>query len=162
MKTTDELSTRVLCWVLLLFAATSTAVIGATTIYKKSVQAPFEETYSKVYKSLEESRLWVILEANIGENLSKSAKRWGEDYNRNQLEGIKVMAFCNPWYANQVSNLDPEMLALCPLRITVLHKAGTSTILFARPTAIAVGSQAEKIIKEVEEKVIEAIERAVN
>lgn len=48
-----------------------------------------------------------------------SARTWqvmpearGEDYNRNNFEGVHSMVICNPWYANQVLNLDPVMMTL--------------------------------------------------
>ena len=94
----------------------------------------------------------------MGKSLARNAERWGEDYNRNQLEGIRSMVFCNPWYTNQVSNADPRMLALCPLSITIIHKQGVTTILFERPSVVAEGSPAEELWWEVENDVINAIE----
>jgi len=58
-------------------------------------------------------------------------------------------------YANQVSNLDPTMLALCPLHLTIIEQAGTTTVLFNRPSVAATGSAA------LEDKVITAIKRAL-
>ena len=86
----------------------------------------------------------------------------GDDYNRNLLEGITSLVFCSGWYVNQVSNLDPQLLGLCPLHVTLTHKAGVTTVLFNRPTAIAQGSPAVKVLKEAEDEVIQAIEAALN
>ncbi|HSR63949.1 MAG TPA: hypothetical protein VLN56_11145 [Gammaproteobacteria bacterium] len=36
----------------------------------------------------------------------------GEEYNRNNFEDVHSMVICNPWYANQVLNLDPVMMTL--------------------------------------------------
>lgn len=36
----------------------------------------------------------------------------GEDYNRNNFEGVHSMVICNPCYANQVLNLDSVMMTL--------------------------------------------------
>lgn len=127
-------------------------------IYEKSVHQPMDVVYDTVYKSLEEAGYYVIFEANMGRSLARNAERWGEDYNRNQLEGIRSMVFCNPWYTNQVSNADPRMLALCPLSITIIHKQGVTTILFERPSVVAEGSPAEELWWEVENDVINAIE----
>ena len=73
-----------------------------------------DTVYKEVYNSLEENRFFVVFEPNIGSNLARFSERWGEDYNRNGLSGIRSMVFCNAWYANQVSNLEPDLLALCP------------------------------------------------
>jgi uncharacterized protein (DUF302 family) len=130
-------------------------------IFSISVERPGEEVYQSVYKSLEESRFYVIFEANIGKNLARNAKRWGDEYNKNKFEMVKSMVVCNPYYTNQVMNLDPNMMSLCPLNITVLFKEGKSTVLFERLTPVAKGSPAEDILWEVENTVIIAIENAV-
>ncbi|MGD8407908.1 MAG: DUF302 domain-containing protein, partial [Thiohalophilus sp.] len=82
-------------------------------------------------------------------------------YNRNKLEEIRSMVFCNAWYANQISNADPELLALCPLHLTLIHKKGMTTILFVRPSQVAADSPAKKVATELENDVINTIERIV-
>jgi uncharacterized protein (DUF302 family) len=72
------------------------------------------------------------------------------------------MVFCNGWYANQVSNKDPSMLALCPLHMTLIEKDGSTTALFARPTVIAADSPASGILQELESEVITAIKKGMN
>jgi len=72
------------------------------------------------------------------------------------------MVFCNGWYANQISNQDPTMLALCPLHITLIQERGSTRVLFARPTVMARDSKALSLIKELENDVSQAIEAAVD
>ena len=146
---------------LLLMLMVVSAVEAEPVVYRQSVDRPLNTVYAKLYDALESRRLFVVFEPNIGENLAGFAERWGEDYNRSALEGIRSMVFCNAWYANQVSNRDPHMLALCPLSVTLIHKAGTTTALFVRPTAAARGSPAEAVLREVEGEVIAAIEEAL-
>jgi uncharacterized protein (DUF302 family) len=134
---------------------------SAGTVYQKTTDAAMEETYRRVYEKLEANRFYVVFEPDIGANLSGFADRWGEDYNRNRLTAIRSMVFCNAWYANQVSNADPDMLALCPLHITLTEKDGRTTVLFSRPTVIARGSGAEKIAAEIEDGVIRSLEQAL-
>lgn len=150
---------RLIATLLLLWSAFA----GATPagIYKAEVGAPMDTTYQAVYAALEAARFWVVFEANIGQSLSRSAARWGEDYNRNRLDGIRSMVVCNSWYANQVSNADPDLLALCPLRVNLVHKGGVTSVLFARPSAAAAGSPGMAVIKEVETLVIKAIEAGI-
>jgi hypothetical protein len=126
-----------------------------------SVDKDMETTYQTVYKSLENNKYFVVFEPNIQANLSRFAERWGDEYNRNKLEGIRAMVFCNGWYANQVSNADPEMLALCPLHITLIQQRGATRVLFTRPSVVASGTKAQNIAKELEEDVSKAIEAAV-
>jgi len=57
--------------------------------------------------------------------------------------------------------LDPSMLALCPQRLTIIHKQGVSTVLFVRPSQIAGDSPAKSVLAELEEEVIAAIREAL-
>jgi uncharacterized protein (DUF302 family) len=131
------------------------------TVYVKKIKKPLPEVYQKVFTALENDGYFVVFEPNIGKNLEHFAQRWGDDYNKNKLEVIRSMVFCNSWYANQVSNADPHMLALCPLHMTLIYKKGMTTILFVRPSLIAANSPAKKIVTELEQDVIKTIERIV-
>lgn len=131
-------------------------------VYDRTVSAGMNEVYKSVFTSLENNSYFVIFEPNIGKNLSHFAKRWGEDYNKNKLESIRSMVFCNAWYANKISNADPGMLALCPLRITLYTKNKKTHILFVRPGKVAGSSKARKVAKELEDDVIRTIEIAIS
>jgi len=145
--------------------ASETAPAAATAtesrVYKKTVKADFTETYKKVFTSLENNGYFVLIEPNIGKNLSNYEQRWGKNYNKNELEAIRSLVFCNGWYANEISNLDPDMLALCPLHITLTHKKGITAILFVRPSQVAANSPAKDIAEELEQDVIRAIEQGL-
>ena len=138
------------------------SVYGDSSVFTYSVDKPVSDIYDNVYKSLEDARLYVVLEPDIGKNLAGFAERWGDQYNRNKLTAIRGMVFCNGWYANQVSNLDPHMLAFCPLHLTLIEKDGVTTALFARPTVIAADSPAKGILAELENEVIAAIKKGMN
>ena len=118
--------------------------------------------YREIYRALEDHQFFVIFEANIGHNLRGYAARWGENYNRNGLNEIRSMVFCNVAYTNQLSNLDPGMLSLCPLHITVVEKDHITSILFNRPTHTGQGSAAMPLLKQIEAEVSEAIESGIN
>lgn len=130
-------------------------------LYVKNVKKPLPEVYSKVFTALENGGYFVLFEPNIGKNLEHFAQRWGDDYNRNKIEEIRSLVFTNAWYVNQISNLDPELLALSPLHLTLTHKQGMTTILFIRPAQVAADSPARKVATELENDVINTIERIV-
>jgi hypothetical protein len=125
------------------------------------LEQDLETAYKYVYNSLEENKLFVVFEPNIGKNLAGFSERWGDDYNRNQLQGIRSMVFCNAWYANQVSNIDPELLALCPLHITLYRQDDMTHVVFVRPTHVGKGSAATALLEELEATVSAAIEAGV-
>lgn len=137
-----------------LFAANSNVKVW-------QLDAELDSVYDVVYKSLEENRFFVVFEPDIQKNLSRFAEKWGENYNLNNLQGIRSMVFCNGWYANAVSNADPDMMALCPLHITMIQQDGKTRILFARPTSIAKGSKALSVAEEIEADVSKALDSAV-
>ena len=125
------------------------------------LEQDLEIAYRYVYKSLEENRFFVIFEPNIGRNLAGFSERWGADYNRSKLTGIRSMVFCNPWYVNQVSNLDPDLLALCPLHLSLYEKDSSTHIVFVRPGYVGEGSAAQPVLAEVEQAVSAAIEAGI-
>lgn len=130
-------------------------------VFRIEARAPMAETYQAVYAALEEKRFWVVFEADLGANLAGFAERWGDDLNRNALDGIRSMVVCNAWYANQVSNADPDLLALCPLRVSLVEKSGVTRVLFVRPTVAAMGSPGLPMVQEIEDVVIRALRAGV-
>jgi len=125
------------------------------------LQQDLETAYASIHKSLEENKLFVVFEPNIGKNLAASAERWGEDYNRNNLQGIRSMVFCSGWYANQVSNADPQLLALCPLHITLYRQNDMTHVVFVSPTHVGKGSDATVLLQQLEGRVSAAVESGI-
>ena len=130
-------------------------------VYDRTVPGEMDDVYKHIFTALENNGYFVVFELNLGKNLSHFAKRWGEDYNKNKLKSIRSMLFCNAGYANKLSNIDPSMLALCPLRITLYTKDKKTHILFVRPGKVAGPSKAQKVAKELEDDVIRTIEVAI-
>ena len=152
-------------WLVLLVLMSSISSVFADTrnsgVYILQVDKPLSEVYDSVYKSLEDARFFVVFEPNIGANLARFSKKWGDDYNQNNIAEIRSMVFCNGWYANKVSNLDPTMLGFCPLHITLIEREGKTTVLFNRPGIIAQNSPAKELLLTIESEVIEAIQLGV-
>jgi uncharacterized protein (DUF302 family) len=142
-----------------LFAAGSASAdsSASSAVYRLQVDKPVAEVYDNVYKSLEEAKFFVVFEPDIGANLSRFSEKWGDEYNQNKLTAIRSMVFCNGWYANQVSNADPDMLGICPLHLSLVERDGKTTVLFNRPAAIAQNSPAKAVLQTIEAEVIEAI-----
>jgi hypothetical protein len=153
------------CWLLALLITwpmmSLAAERAADTVFLAHVDKPVTSVYDNVYKSLEDARFFVVFEPNIGANLARFSDKWGDDYNRNKLSEIRSMIFCNGWYANQVSNLDPNMLGFCPLHITLVERDGKTTVLFNRPSSVAYDSPAKDLLLEIETEVIKAIQQGL-
>lgn len=127
------------------------------TVFERKIHRDAAEVYKQLFTALENNGYFVVFETNIGKNLSRFEQRWGEDYNKNKLESIRSMIFCNGWYANQVSNHDPKMLALCPMHITLVTKNGITSVLYVRPGVVAKDSPAKNIAEEMEQDIVRII-----
>lgn len=146
---------------LVLLSMGSRSWAETSTVFEITVNKPISEVYGNVQASFEDSRFFIVDELNIGKNLSNFSEKWGDDYNQSGLSAIRSIVFCNGWYANQVSNKDPEMLGLCPLHLTLIEKDGKTTALFNRPTIIARNSPAHDLFAEIEQEVIELIKKGM-
>jgi len=147
--------------VFLLSSASVYADDDIQVVYRQQVDKPISAVYDRLYKSLENARFFVVFEPNIGKNLARFSEKWGDDYNRNNISSIRSMVFCNGWYANKVSNLDPNMLGFCPLHITLFERDGKTTVLFNRPGIMAENSPASELLMKIESEVIEAIKQGL-
>jgi uncharacterized protein (DUF302 family) len=132
----------------------------ASPVLKLVLTGSFEQNYDNVSQALDANHFYVIFEPNIGNSLSNFKERWGEEYNQNGYEEIRSLVFCNPWYVNQVLNKDPEMAALCPLSVTLLHKNNQTEVMFLRPSKLNPQSPAQEILRELENDIIKALKQA--
>lgn len=145
----------------LLLLTSLAAVAEAPSVYKKSVGLDLDSTYEKVHRALEDRRFWVVFEADMGARMSRFAERWGDDYNRSKLDRVKSMVFCHIWWTNQIANADPDMLAMCPLHLTLYQRDGKTSVVMLRPSVLAKGSGAEEKAAALESELIAIIEGAL-
>ncbi len=136
-------------------------LITESLVFVRKVKGKMNKVYKRLFTALENNGYYVIFEPNLGRNLAHFAKRWGKDYNKNKLDSIRSMVFCNGWYANKISNEDPNMLALCPLHVTLFHKQGYTSVLFIKPGQVSQGSAANSVALELEQDVIRIIKESV-
>lgn len=146
---------------LMLVHADEGKLVSHPGVYIQQVDKPVSAIYDALYKSLEDARFYVVFEPNIGKNLARFSEKWGDDYNQNKLSVIRSMIFCNGWYANKVSNLDPNMLGFCPLHLMLIERDGKTTVLFNRPGVMAQNSPAQTLLEEIEGEVIDAIQQGL-
>lgn len=109
-----------------------------------------DAAYDRVYKALEAQKFWVVFEADMGERMARFEDKWGEDYNRNDLQGVRSMVFCNIEWTNRMGNADPDLLGLCPLHLTIYSKGGKTHVLIPRLSMMAQGSSGADSAKALE------------
>jgi len=150
----------VLGWLMLSIPA-AFAESSENVVYRQQVDKPLAEIYDRLYKSLEDARFYVVFEPDIGASLARFSEKWGDDYNQSKLTAIRSMVFCNAWYANRVSNQDPDMLGFCPLHLTLIERDAKTVVLFNRPGVMAQNSPAKELLTQIETEVIAAIQKAM-
>lgn len=137
---------------------TLSANAATSTVYEKSAKMPLNEAVAHVESALKSHKFHVVTEIPISKMLAKHKAEMGDKYNLNHLGGITGIVFCNGGIANGVSDKDPELLAACPLHLTIIEKDGVATALFVRPTVTGKGSAAEPVLTKLEHMVIAAID----
>lgn len=151
------MKTILACLLGLMMALPIAAEPGA--LYKRTVAEPLATLYPKVYAALEAAHFWVVFEPDFAERMANFKDRWGDDYNRSGLSGARAMVACNIEWTNRVANVDPDLLALCPVHVSLYERDGHTTILLPRPSALAVGTAGEAVAAELERALIEALEQ---
>ena len=147
-------------WLLPLLLIAAPLSAAPDGVYTRTVDMAINEAYTSLYSALEEEKFWVVFEANMGQRMAKMAERWGDDYNRQGLSAIKSMVFCNIGWTNRLASVDPALLSLCPLHMSLYEKDGHTTIAMLRPSTIAVGSPGIDAAKELEKQLIGIIDKA--
>jgi len=132
----------------------------ANGMYKLTLNQKSAFVYPKLLASLDANHLVVISQIDILAKFKHAGlpKKFGKDFNTNNLTAIKAIIACNGGFGNAIANADTNMMGLCPIKLTMIEKDGKTTILFVKPSNIAQGSKAEVIAKKLEAKVISAIE----
>ena len=148
---------KILLTLILLF---STTLFASNSIYKVSIKKDFRSALHSIKKTLEDQNLYIISKADISGTLERMKGKLGKAYNKRGYEKAQSIIFCNPFYANDVMNEDPDMMALCPLKIMIMTKKGTTTALFVLPSKLAGNSPARKTLLEVENRVKVALKKA--
>ena len=146
--------------ILVLALMFGTTLFAGNGIYKVSVKEDFRSALHTLKKTLEDQNLFIISKADISGTLARMKGKLGKDYNKRGYTKAQSIIFCNPFYANDVLNLDPTMMALCPLKIMLLEKNAKTTALFVLPSYFSKRSPAKKVLKEVENKVLKALKKA--
>ena len=128
----------------------------ASDVYSLTLNEKTSNVYPKLIKAFKKNHLIIVSEIDILNKFRKAGlpKKFGSEFNTKNLTAIKAVIACNGFYGNYIANADPEMLALCPVRVTLIEKNGKTTLLFVKPTSVSKNSKAYNIIRKLESKVI--------
>ena len=146
---------------LLVLLLVSTSLF-ADAIYSLTLKQNSNTVYNKLMASLADNHLVVVSEIDILAKFKQAGlpAKFADEFNTNNLTAIKAIIACNGYFGNYISNEDPKMMALCPIRITLYEKAGETTIVYVKPTSVMADTKASEMIVKLEAQVIKAIEAA--
>lgn len=66
------------------------------------------------------------------------------------MQGVKTLLICNGYVGNQVSNLDPKMMALCPIRLTIIEENKKLTVTFLRHDTIETSKEIKSLLTKLD------------
>lgn len=133
--------------------------LWANSVFTHTLDRPMEEVYRELLEKFAQAHLVVVSEINILQKFKDVGlpKKFGENFNTNELTGIRAIIACNGWFGNEVANADPEMMAFCPIRVTLIEKDGKTTLMFVRPGVAPKETKAYGVLLKLEDKVISTI-----
>lgn len=147
---------------LLLLLLPAVVVAGPAGVLRFETDRPLGQVYDQIHSALEGEKFWIVFEADMGERMARFADQWGDDYNRNNLVAIKSMVFCNIWWTNRIANADPDLLALCPLHLSLYERGGTTVVLVPKLSAMAEGSPGRDAAAKLEAQLSAIVGRALS
>jgi hypothetical protein len=148
-------------WITALLLASSVAAADPVGVLELTSDRPIDEVYSGLYQALEDRKFWVVFESDMGQRMAKFADRWGEDYNRNGLESVRSLVFCNVWWTNRIAGADPDLFGLCPLHSSLYAKDGKTVVPLPHLSAMAAGSSGKEAASELEAELRKIVESAL-
>ncbi len=143
----------------ILFTLLLSVSLFAGDIFKLTIDKKIDLIYPQLIQALDSNHLIVVSQIDILKKFRQAGlpKKFGKEFNTSELSAIKAIIACNGFFGNYISNTDPDMMALCPIRITLIEKDGKTTLLFVKPSPVAQDSKAYDIVSKLEKKVISTL-----
>lgn len=146
---------------ILLACLLTLSVWGAeSNVYKVSYNAPVDKVLDNILAKFKQEMLVVVWQLDILEEFRHKGldKKFGKNFNKAGLTAVKTLVACNGKFGNDIINQDSDMMAYCPIRITLTEKDGVTTVLYVRPSSAPKDSKAYQSLVKLEKKVTKAIE----
>jgi len=150
-------------WLIVLSILYST-ILCASEVYKKEISLPIEIYYPKLIKAIKANHMNVLYELNLLEKFKASGydKKFGSEFNKSHLKAVKTLLLCNGYVGNQVSNIDPDMMVLCPLRLTLISTAAGTRVVFVKSSHLATSPKIKQLLATLDDILIHTIDLTVD
>jgi uncharacterized protein (DUF302 family) len=147
----------------LLFAVAmmiATTTMAAPSVYTKTIDESYESYMPKFKQALKRNHMNVVSELDLLDrfNKVKGAEKYREGFDGQGIRKITSLVTCIGLVGIQVASKDPSMMALCPVRITVMAKGEKTVVTFIRNQYIAKGSVVEYTVARLDNAIIDTVE----
>ncbi len=134
-----------------------------SNVYKVTYKVPVDKVINNILTKFKAEGLVVVWQLDILEEFRQKGldKKFGENFNKAGLSAVKTMIVCNGKFGNDIINADSDMMAYCPVRITLTEKDGVTTVLYVRPSSAPRDSKAYPSLMQLEKKVTKSIEESM-
>ncbi|MFA6761189.1 MAG: DUF302 domain-containing protein [Sulfuricurvum sp.] len=131
-----------------------------SSVFEASYKTPIDKVLKNILTQFEKDGLVVAWQLDILEEFKQKGldKKFGAEFNKNNLSSVKTLVACNGKFGNDIMNADPAMMAYCPIRVTLTEKDGVTTVLYVRPSSAPKSTPAYEALKALESKVTKSIE----
>ncbi|ORX23307.1 hypothetical protein BVF91_07185 [Thermoanaerobacterium sp. PSU-2] len=119
----------------------------------KEVAYSFAEAVEKVKEALKGVGFGILVEIDMKDTIKKKI---GKD-----MMNYVILGACNPTYAYEVLNIDPEVGLLLPCNVIVYEKSDGSVVVSAIDPLKALPSNDEKLSK-IAEEVADKLKKAID
>jgi len=146
--------------IILTILLTLSANLFASDFYTKVIYEPIETYYPKFKAAIKKNHMNVLYELDLIKQFKDKGypAKFGKEFNTNKLDGVKTVLVCNGYVGNQVSNIDPIMMALCPIRVTLIKEGGRTTVVFLKHSSVSAPKKIKDLLITLDNVIINTID----
>lgn len=137
----------------------ASSLFAIDNVYKRVVNESYDSYLPKLKKEMEINHINVISEIDLVQRFTQAGydKKFGKDFNKNKLEKATSLVLCNGYIGNQVSNIDINMMAFCPIKLTVLSQGGKTIVLYVKSAPNASNKKVVPLLNKLDTVVINTV-----
>ena len=138
-------------------AAAAVAASGSLSVAGNPKLRPLPDGVIARIGNWRPDSMLAILESLAGQGVATANSPTAIRLGRDHWATIRTLAEAGLPVPETVAGADPDLLALCPLRVSLYERGGRTAVVFARPTVVAQGSPGAAIAAEVEQGLEEQV-----
>ena len=146
----------------LITATLITVALNAGELFVKVVPESLDSVQISLQESFEQHKLKQVAEVDVFGKMVKAGlpKKMGDQWNTNNLTGLKSIIVCNGKLGMNIANINPTYAGVCPIKITMMEDKKGTTITYMRATGSSNDTKLEAALSALDNAVIKAITTA--